>query len=52
MLNTHIFAERQGSGDDPRAVPDRIAASGGGCLATTCGSYPAAPCSAESAFPE
>ena len=42
------WVQRQGSGGDPRAVPDRIAASGGVCIATTCGSYPEAPCCAES----
>ena len=44
------YAERQGSGDDPRAVLDRIAACGGVCIATTCGSYPAAHCSNSEIF--
>ena len=42
------YAERQGSGDDPRAVLDSVAACGGVCIATSCGSYPAAPCCAGS----
>ena len=40
-----LFSQRQRSGDDPRAVLHRCAASRRACIAAACGSYPATPCS-------
>ena len=52
MITSGVYnpsdCQRQRSGDDPRAVLDRCAACGKVRIATTCGSYPATPCSPHS----
>ena len=48
LTNVSFWVQRQGSGDDPRAIRYTIVAREGDCIATACGSYPAAPCCAES----